>query len=618
MTQYSNSGSAFGARPAEALDRTPNVAVRNRQIVRTMPLVGMIAIALSVVLLVAGPAQAFPFGAYQFREVVSTTGQFSFIGTPAINELGTIAAVYRLDAGGQQVLTQNDIIADTNDPSGDFTSFRSQGVTVNNSGTVAFSTGNRPDTAIFASSGGLITRIVDGSGFSIGGTSFTGSVDDFWDLGDNGDVIFGFDHDPFFIGRSGIYERNVSGGGVSRRIEAAETDFTFENPVVNNQGKIALLMSFRDGPVNQTTREQILSDFGTFMDTNDEFDLTETGTMVVSTMDMNNANTVAFLSELDNGFMGIFTSKNGESPIMVVDTSGPFDELSAPSINISGTTAFLATFDVGNGKGIFRGPNPITDKIIAVGDVFQTKGGATRTITDITGFGNDSFSKFGRVAFTVVDENGDRYLVSGAHALTFDFDQALLTAQLTTGMSNKKTMTQQFTLPSFAQTELQFDYRILTPGAEVVAYINDIEVGRVLRRSMEPMEEFETKVIPINPLALFGEFLPEILTLKLEIGDGPGTTVQLDNIVFADIVNGDFSTGDLTGWQFDDGGGAALVTHGFDPVFVPEPATLALLAWAGVIGVATRYWRSAAGPRKSSRIDSRTGTSSPVFAKRAR
>ena len=94
------------------------------------------------------------------------------------------------------------------------------------------------------------------------------------------------------------------------------------------------------------------------------------------------------------------------------------------------------------------------------------------------------------------------------------------------------------------------------------------------------MDEFETKVIPINPLALFGEILPELLTLKLKISDGPGTTVQLDNILFADIVNGDFSTGDLTGWQFDGGAGAAMVTNGLDLVFVPEPASIALLGFA--------------------------------------
>ena len=90
------------------------------------------------------------------------------------------------------------------------------------------------------------------------------------------------------------------------------------------------------------------------------------------------------------------------------------------------------------------------------------------------------------------------------------------------------------------------------------------------------MAEPATKVIPINPLALFGEFLPEHLTLKLQLVGGPGQTIQLDNISLANIVNGDFSTGDLTGWQFDGGAGAAIVTNGLDLIFVPEPATATL------------------------------------------
>jgi hypothetical protein len=139
---------------------------------------------------------------------------------------------------------------------------------------------------------------------------------------------------------------------------------------------------------------------------------------------------------------------------------------------------------------------------------------------------------------------------------------------------------QEFTLPSFSPTELTFDYRILTQDATLIAKINDIEVGRVdLGRATQPMEDFATRVIPINPVALFGEFLPELLTLTLELEGGPGQTIQLDNIAFADIVNGDFSTGDLTGWQFDDGAGAAMVTNGLDLIFVPEPVSVVLLSF---------------------------------------
>jgi hypothetical protein len=71
--------------------------------------------------------------------------------------------------------------------------------------------------------------------------------------------------------------------------------------------------------------------------------------------------------------------------------------------------------------------------------------------------------------------------------------------------------------------------------------------------------------------------IPEIL--KFELSGGSGMTFQLDNIRFSNLnlVNGDFSTGDLSGWQFGDGDGVVMVTNGLDLIFVPEPATAALV-----------------------------------------
>jgi hypothetical protein len=355
---------------------------------------------------------------------------------------------------------------------------------------------------------------------------------------------------------------------------------------VNGQGDFAVVLNFIGFPSNcgaclaGVVRQQIISNFGTILDTNDgafRITLQEgglTGFGFPHLMDMNNAGTVAFRATLDSGDVGIFTSANGGPPTTVVDTSGPFSDVSFPSINVSGNVAFLATFDVGGGKGIFSGPNSVTDKIIAVGDVFKTSLGLTRTVTEISGFGNDSFAKFGRVAFTIVDQFGKQYLVSGQRGLTIDIDIDSI-AQLTTATDNTLDMMQDFTLTSFSPTELTFDYRVLTPGATLIAYINDIAVGNVVARGA--MSEFATRTIPINPLALFGEFLPELLTLRLELEGGPGMTIQLDNIVLADIVNGDFETGDLTGWRFGGGAGAAMVTNGLDVTFVPEPATTTLV-----------------------------------------
>ena len=591
MKPKSFSGIAFRLPKSDAIGWIPVLTIQGNQVVRTLLRVGVFASGVFLLLLAASPARAIPFGPYGFTILQTTFGDDSLYGVPAINDSGKIAVAVGLDTGGQQVRrysgpNNSTIIAGTTD----FDDFAHLDVSINNNDTVVFQGSISGASGLFASNGGLITTIVDDSGsFIVDGTAIDFVFDSHWDLGDNGEVVF---EALDLSKRVGIFGRNVAAGGVFRRTTDADAaEFRLWSPAVNGQGDFAVLLSFIDNDgLQQIDRQQIISNFGTIMDTNDGLfgikfeDSFPTGFGVPHTIDMNNAGTVAFRATLDRGDVGIFTSANGGPPTTVADTSGPFRDVSFPSINISGTTAFLASFDVGGGKGIFRGPNPITDKIIAVGDVFTNNIGAIRTVADITGFGNDSHSKLGKVAFTIVDQFGEQYLVSGQPGLLIDFDFDNL-LQLTTATDNTFDMSQEFTLLSFSPTELKFDYRILTPGATLIATINNIEVGRVNSlRLLEPMAEPATKVIPINPLALFGEFLPELLTLKLELEGGPGMTIQLDNIAFADIVNGDFSTGDLTGWRFDGGAGAAMITNGFDLNFVPEPSTaarglLSLAAW---------------------------------------
>jgi hypothetical protein len=558
------------------------LTIHRTQIVRTLLRVGVFAIGVSVLLLAASPARAFPFGPYAFRIFQTTLGDDSSYGVPAINDSGEIAVAVKLDTGGQHVrrysgVNISTIIADTTD----FSSFPFLEVSINNNDIVVFEGTISGASGLFASNAGLITRLVDDSGsFNVDATAIDGVFNSQWDLSDSGEVVF---EGVTVSDRIGIFGRHVAGGGVFRRTTEADPDeFRFWSPAVNGQGDFAVLLSFLDSDgLLHIDRQQIISNFGTIMDTNDGFfrntlevnGIGLNGFGFPHLIDMNNAGAVAFRATIDSGNVGIFTSANGGPPTTVVDTTGPFSDVSFPSINSSGTTAFLAAFDVGGGKGIFRGPNPITDKIIAVGDVFTTNSGAIRTVADITGFGNDSHSKLGKVAFTIVDQFGEQYLVSGQPGLLIDIDLNNL-VQLTTATDDTLDMVQDFTLQSFSPIELKFDYRILTPEATLFAYINDILVGSVVARGA--MSDFATRSITIDPLALFGEFLPELLTLKLEVEGGPGMTIQLDNIMFADIENGDFSTGDLTGWRFDDGGGAALVTNGLDLIFVPEPTTGAL------------------------------------------
>lgn len=545
--------------------------------------VGMVALGFSTLLLAASPARAVLIGGFHFTEVINTTGIYSSIGPPSINDAGTIAAVYGLDAGGQQVLTQQLEIANMTN-----ISVGTLETAINNNGTVVF---RESPSRLLAGDGGPLTLVVDSSGtFSVDGAAIEGIGG--FDLGDNNVVVFGAALDS---GRAGIFQRNLPGAAFITRIEADPSDFRFQFPAVNFQGKAAFLMNFMDS--GSVTRLQILSDFGTIMDTNDEFDVTA-GILITagSIIDMNNANTVAFRAELDGGFQGIFKSVNGDPAVTVVDTAGPFASVRMPSISRVGGVAFLARVDGGGfAEGIYAGPNPVTDKIIAVGDVFKTKAGATRTVTEVK-FSNDGFAGFGRIAFTVTDQFGEDYLISGGPAL-FDIELDNV-VQLTTATDEKRDMMQEFTFPSNSETSLMFDYRNLTPGTQIVASINDIVVRTIIPRGV--MSGFLTESVTIDPISLSGDDdLPEVL--KLELVGGPGMTIQLDNIRFANfnLINGDFETGDLSGWQFDAGNGAALVVgRGLEPVFVPEPATV-VLGWLSLsaLSLARGRRRRSAGAR---------------------
>ena len=359
------------------------LTIQGNQIVSTLLRVGVFAISVSVLLLAASPARAVLFGPHVFTVFQSTDdSDASSFGTPAVNDSGKIAVAVELDAGGQQVrrysgLNNSTVIAGTTD----FSSFPFLEVSINNNDIVVFE-GTISDTSgLFASNAGLITTLVDDSGsFNVDATAIDGVFHSQWDLSDNGEVAF---EGVTLSNRIGIFGRNVAGGGVFRRTtDANPNEFRFWSPAVNGQGDFAVVLSFLDSDgLLHIARQQIITNFGTIMDTNDGFFRITfevnggglNGFGVPHLIDMNNAGTIAFRATIAGGNVGIFTSANGGPPTTVVDTTGPFRDVSFPSINISGTTAFLATFDVGGGKGIFRGPNPITDKVIAIGDVFTTQ-----------------------------------------------------------------------------------------------------------------------------------------------------------------------------------------------------------------------------------------------------
>ncbi|HEY9659743.1 MAG TPA: choice-of-anchor tandem repeat NxxGxxAF-containing protein, partial [Allocoleopsis sp.] len=115
----------------------------------------------------------------------------------------------------------------------------------------------------------------------------------------------------------------------------------------------------------------------------------------------NDKGNVAFVAELDNGESGVFVGL-GEGKVKTIASSvGTFDDfLSDPAINERGKVAFQAILDDGS-EGIFTGSNPITDKVIAVGDTL-----AGSTVTQLIFTGREAFNSKGQVVFTAFLSDG--------------------------------------------------------------------------------------------------------------------------------------------------------------------------------------------------------------------
>jgi len=106
---------------------------------------------------------------------------------------------------------------------------------------------------------------------------------------------------------------------------------------------------------------------------------------------INDEGAVAFKAPLDAGGYGVFTSDSGVITT-VADTQGPFSGFENIALNNEGTVAFTASLK-GGGEGIFTGADPISDKVIALGD--QLFGSTVSSLS----FSYKGFNNAGQIAF---------------------------------------------------------------------------------------------------------------------------------------------------------------------------------------------------------------------------
>jgi hypothetical protein len=137
------------------------------------------------------------------------------------------------------------------------------------------------------------------------------------------------------------------------------------------------------------------------------FSINNPNTAVLGIPAVNSAGTVAFAAQRDAVLTGIYTG-NGGPLTTVVDNTGAFGlflgglgaSLGAVGIDGRGNVVFGAAPKSGGTQGLFSGPDPLADKVIALNDILD---GAR---VSYLGFGPNGMNDSGQVAFVAVLSDG--------------------------------------------------------------------------------------------------------------------------------------------------------------------------------------------------------------------
>ena len=378
---------------------------RHPAALRVFALVFALITGLAVMLgAMLSDAQAQTAGGYTFTKVAdSTEDGFVSFGCAAINSQGDIAfgaerpapdfntepGIYRVNAADGALTT----IAE--DPK----RFVTIGLnpSINDSGQVSFAArldgGNKPDTeAIFRGDGKKLTTIASTADrFNFFG--FDTSINN------SGEVAFKAELDEEFGFDEGLFSGSGSKKSVTTHYLTSTSDFdgSDSRPSINNDGNIAF-------------DESINFDSGIFVGREGTFQtIAEPDPNVfVRGPVLNDEGTAAFyrsfFDEASEQFVDEIVTGSGDTLTTVVDTRGEFGSFGfrPPSLNNQGDVAFLATLDDGT-TGIFVGPDPVEDRVIATGDTLDGE-----TVTGLT-FCEEGLNDSGQLAFTAFFEDPETF-----------------------------------------------------------------------------------------------------------------------------------------------------------------------------------------------------------------
>jgi hypothetical protein len=348
--------------------------------------------ALALVMALASPAQA---QAYSFTRVADSTADdfepFSF-GCASINARGdiafkagrlapdgfnTIPGIYRVNADGSLTTIAEDakrFVTLGFNPS------------MNDLGQVSFAAridgGKKPDTESILRSGGKKLTTIASTADEFNFFGFDTSISN------SGEVAFKAELDEEFNFEEGLF--SGSGRAITTHYLASTSDFggNDSRPSINNLGRIGF-------------DESVNFDSGIFAGREGVFTTIAAPDpdVFVHSPVLNDAGTAAFyrsfFDEATQQFVDEIVTGDGGPLSTVADTRGGFGSFGfrPPSQNNAGAVAFLATLDDFSTSGIFVGPDPVADRVIATGDMLD---GAT--VQNLT-FCEEGLSDSGQLGF---------------------------------------------------------------------------------------------------------------------------------------------------------------------------------------------------------------------------
>jgi hypothetical protein len=292
-----------------------------------------------LLLLLSGPASAAQPERFTFTKILENSG-FGVLGG-TLNDQGTVAVTLTSPAGDTVLAGDGrtlSIVAETTSAG----SFGQAAIT--NRGDVIFSESSREGFRILLGRKGRLSILVDV------------------------DAPFPVIPDPIVNGHGTVAYRSVLEMGVRAivSLEPGKTTIIATHPRalllfdINQRGQVLGLTD----PGRPSSSVLIVGD-GRTIQTIADLDV---GFVIDAVI--NDRGTVAFSAFLGEAGRRIYLAdpRGGITPVITSD--GPFESFSLAGLTNSGTPVFSALLDTGE-QGVFTGPDPVADKVLATGDTLD-------------------------------------------------------------------------------------------------------------------------------------------------------------------------------------------------------------------------------------------------------